>query len=264
MRSSLSRFATTTVVGLLVVACASATSPAPVTTSRPSGPPASSSASATPTSTPSATPGPTGAPTASPSLQPSPASATLPVRGSGEEIGRDLQMTPGPAGGLFVSIDTEHYPGVAILDSSGKPRPGLPIACGGAPALAADGSIRAVCGNRAYAFAPDGRPMAGWPVELPGELRRMARRRPRPLCAESLFRRRRRRVETRGRCTRWHPPDRDAVGRPPTGQDGRAARARRDRRICSRIRIQRRGTRRSPPSTWAAPARAGSSGEGEP
>jgi hypothetical protein len=46
----------------------------------------------------------------------------------------------------------------------------LPIACGGLPALAADGSIRVVCSNRAYAFAPDGRPMAGWPVEFPAGL----------------------------------------------------------------------------------------------
>jgi hypothetical protein len=42
------------------------------------------------------------------------------------------------------------------------------------PAPATDGSIRLVCGfysdtdGRAFAFTPDGRPIAGWPVELPG------------------------------------------------------------------------------------------------
>lgn len=56
---------------------------------------------------------------------------------------------------------------MALLDASGKSRPSLPIACGGLPALAADGSIRVFCSNRAYAFAPDGHPIAGWPVELP-------------------------------------------------------------------------------------------------
>ena len=55
MRTSRSRLATTVVVGLLVVACTSATSPSPATTPPPSVPPTSSSASATPSATPSAT-----------------------------------------------------------------------------------------------------------------------------------------------------------------------------------------------------------------
>jgi hypothetical protein len=78
---------------------------------------------------------------------------------------------------------------LALLDASGNPRPGWPIELRGwrcdnpspgtsiwAPSVAADGSVRLVCyavdeveGNpRAFAFDPAGRPLAGWPVELPG------------------------------------------------------------------------------------------------
>ena len=169
MRPSLSRIATTIVVGLLMSACASATTP-PATSSSP----ASTSASATP----SATPGPTDASTASPSVPSLPAPVSLPVRGSGEGIGGQVQLTPGPAGGLYVYIPTARGSVVALLDSSGKPRPGWPIALDDTwcylPAPATDGSIRLVCGfysdtdGRAFAFTPDGRPIAGWPVELPG------------------------------------------------------------------------------------------------
>jgi len=51
MRPSLSRFTTTIVVALLAAACTSSTSPAPVTTPRPSGPPSSAQASAVPSET---------------------------------------------------------------------------------------------------------------------------------------------------------------------------------------------------------------------
>ena len=51
MRTLRSRIATTVVVGLLVVACTSATSPSPATTPPPSVPPTSSSASSTPSAT---------------------------------------------------------------------------------------------------------------------------------------------------------------------------------------------------------------------
>jgi hypothetical protein len=85
-------------------------------------------------------------------------------------------MTPGPAGGLYVAISAESGSVVALLDSTGKPRPGWPIALDSTfcqlPGSAADGSVRIVCGqgdglSRAYAFTPDGRSIAGWPVDLP-------------------------------------------------------------------------------------------------
>jgi hypothetical protein len=86
-------------------------------------------------------------------------------------------MTPGPAGGLYVLVPAERGSIVALLDASGKPRLGWPIALDKTacklPAPASDGSIRVVCAiydpvSRAYAFTPDGRPIAGWPVELAG------------------------------------------------------------------------------------------------
>ena len=70
---------------------------------------------------------------------------------------------------------------MALLDSSGRPRPGWPIALDdtfcSVPAPAADGSIRLVCAqesqpdSRDYAFTPDGRPIPGWPIELPSAIR---------------------------------------------------------------------------------------------
>lgn len=173
MHSSLSRVASTIVVGLLVVACGSSPSPAPITTPPPAGPTASFS-------TPE-TPGPTDAMTASPSVPPPPASATLPVLGSANETGESVQMTLGPAGGLYVLVPAKRgsVDVVALLDSTGKPRPGWPIALDDTacelPAPAPDGSIRVVCAifdpvSRAYGFTPDGRSIAGWPVDLPGNL----------------------------------------------------------------------------------------------
>ena len=86
-------------------------------------------------------------------------------------------MTPGPDGGLYVYVSTEERSVVALLDSSGTPRPGWPIALDDTwchlPTAAVDGSIRVVCAfnadplSRAHAFTQDGRPLAGWPVELP-------------------------------------------------------------------------------------------------
>lgn len=116
---------------------------------------------------------PTTSPPASPSLQ-----AALPVLGSANETGESVQMTLGPAGGLYVLIPAKRgsVVVVALLDSTGKPRPGWPIALDDTacelPAPAPDGSIRVVCSifdpvSRAYGFTPDGRSIAGWPVELP-------------------------------------------------------------------------------------------------
>ncbi len=86
-------------------------------------------------------------------------------------------MAAGPDGGLYVYVSTDNRSVVALLDTTGEPRPGWPVALDDPfcepPAPAADGSIRIVCGqgypdSPVYAFAPDGRPLAGWPVRLPG------------------------------------------------------------------------------------------------
>jgi hypothetical protein len=109
-------------------------------------------------------------------------------------------MTPGPARGLYVLISARQTvlsgsasrSVLALLDANGQPRPGWPIALVGwtcdnpspgtppwSPLLAADGSVRIVCQadsteagihSRAFAFDPTGRSMAGWPVDLPGEV----------------------------------------------------------------------------------------------
>ncbi len=143
------------------------------------------SAVATPLpSGPSATPKPTGASTASPSLSPSAASATLPVHGSAREIGERVLMVPGPGGTLFVSIPRPGGSVLALLDSSGRPRPGWPIAvkdsteCGLLLPVA-DSSVRVVCtlenpdGNMfspvsAFAFDSNGKLITGWPVAVEG------------------------------------------------------------------------------------------------
>jgi len=171
MHSSLSLVAATIAVGLLVVACGSAPSPAPITLS-PSGSPMSSSASASPSST--------GVPTASPSLPPLPAPAGLPLRGSAREIGEQVLMAPRPDGSLFISIPRPDGSVLALLDPSGRPRPGWPITVQDSTLCEQllpvdDGSVRVVCGvrpdpvpvdARAFAFDAGGRSMAGWPVQL--------------------------------------------------------------------------------------------------
>jgi hypothetical protein len=104
-------------------------------------------------------------------------------------------MGPGPDGGVWVLAD--HSGGVGadatsvtvlgLLDGTGRPRPGWPIALTGwrcvddtpprGLAVAADGSIRLVCAedttsdgpqrHAAFAFDAAGRALPGWPVELP-------------------------------------------------------------------------------------------------
>jgi hypothetical protein len=102
------------------------------------------------------------------------------------------QMAPGPDSGVYVLLHTATggTPGLvlALLDATGAPRPGWPIALSGWSCLAqnldvsvlsaaADGSIRVVCiedpdgdgaGRQvALAFDPVGTMLPGWPVELP-------------------------------------------------------------------------------------------------
>lgn len=91
-------------------------------------------------------------------------------------------MAPGPGGTLFVSIPRPGGSVLALLDRSGRPRPGWPIAvtdsteCGLLSPLE-DGSVRVVCtlenpdGNTfspigSFAFDSNGRLLAGRPVDL--------------------------------------------------------------------------------------------------
>lgn len=172
MHPSLTRVATATVVALLVVACTSAPSPAPsVTPAASSGPPRSSTA---------ATSKPTDVPDAFPSAR----STNLGIHGSARELAERVRMAPAPGGSLYVSIPQAGGSVLALLDRSGRARPGWPITvkdsseCG-LVLTAADGSVRAVCNAtdlplpeleapdvRAFAFDVGGRLMPGWPVQL--------------------------------------------------------------------------------------------------
>jgi hypothetical protein len=91
-------------------------------------------------------------------------------------------MAPGPQGTLFVSIPRPGGSVLALLDRSGRPSPGWPIAVKDSTSCElllplADGSVRVVCtlenpeGNTfspigAFAFDSTGRLLAGWPVDL--------------------------------------------------------------------------------------------------
>jgi len=176
MRPSLSRFTTTSVVALIVVACGSTASQDPVTTPS-SAPQGSPSATVMPLATPSAS-------TASPSLPPASPSASLPVRRSAREIGLAVLMAPRPDGTLFVSIPRPGGSVLTLLDRRGAPLPGWPIVVRDATACGQllpveNGSVRVVCtkenpdGNMydpmgAFAFDGNGRALAGWPVDLLG------------------------------------------------------------------------------------------------
>ena len=165
------RVAATGILGLLVVACAAAMPPSatPIATGS--------------TPTVSTTPVPTTEVTASPSLGPLPTSVTLDIRGSAREIAERIRLAPGPDGTIFVSVPHPDGSVIVRLDKSG-PRPGWPIRIEDSTACplmfpADDGSVRIVCDGtdlprsdtdfsdvRLFAFAADGRLMAGWPVLL--------------------------------------------------------------------------------------------------
>jgi hypothetical protein len=180
MRSSFLRVMATVIVALLVVACAPSASQAP----NPTTPAQSASPGASTTPSPSARP--SGATTASPSLSPLPASASLPVRASAREhSNHSVLLAPVPEGRLYVFIPSRTAPAVlALLDSTGRPQAGWPVAVPGATFCdhllpAEDGSVRIVCtmenpdGNMfdpvgAFAFEPNGRLRAGWPVSIEG------------------------------------------------------------------------------------------------
>jgi outer membrane protein assembly factor BamB len=98
---------------------------------------------------------------------------------------QEPRLAPGRDGSLYVSISNRKGPAeLLLLDSSGRPRPGWPVAikdstrCG-VPFPVDDGSVRIVCDARdipgsdpeaddvsAFAFDADGRLMTGWPVRL--------------------------------------------------------------------------------------------------
>ena len=182
MRIPVARFTPRVIAVFLAVGCGSTQSPAPNPTSSAAVPSASIAALATPAWTP--VPVPTTRATASPSLPALAATASLPVRGSAREIGEQVLMAPGPDGGLYVSIPRARGAILALLDRSGRPRPGWPMTIDKATVCDTllpvdDGSVRVVCDGtdlprfdndmsdvRAFAFMPDGRPLAGWPVRL--------------------------------------------------------------------------------------------------
>jgi hypothetical protein len=144
--------------------------------------PSSTVPSTSPSAGPSAdtSPEPTDAPTASPSLSLLHATASLPVRGSARGIG--VLMAAGPDGTVYVAVSKPDGTVLALLDSSGRPRPGWPILVKDAtscwrPRPVEDGSVRIVCAlenraqdvfgpARAYAVESNGRMLAGWPVDL--------------------------------------------------------------------------------------------------
>jgi len=165
---------------LLVVAACGETAPSPAST--PSVTPAptpTAAVTATPAPSPSAaplspTPSPTPLPSASltgPSTAPDAiGAASLPVRADAAAIG--VALAPAPGGRLFVAVPAEQGTVLALLDARGKVRRGWPVLLKGTSgceldADPSDGSIRAVCGGRAYALDTAGRLMPGWPVELP-------------------------------------------------------------------------------------------------
>jgi hypothetical protein len=98
---------------------------------------------------------------------------------------RVVLTAPGPAEGLYVLIPARTAPAILVLlDSTGRPRAGWPVGLAGAIFCdqllpVEDGSVRVVCtmenpdGNMfspvgAFAFDPNGRLLAGWPVALEG------------------------------------------------------------------------------------------------
>jgi hypothetical protein len=93
-------------------------------------------------------------------------------------------MAAGQDGTLFVSIPQSAGSVLARLDRSGRPRPGWPITVKGSTSCELlepvdDGSVRLVCTAddltsspgespaQAFAFDAAGRPLAGWPIDLP-------------------------------------------------------------------------------------------------
>jgi hypothetical protein len=113
----------------------------------------------------------------------SPVTGALPVRGSGQQLGTDVRMAPGPHADLYVSIPGPAGTTLVRLDANGKPAQGWPILLPGASPCdlllaVPDGTVRAVCmaddlvsdvgtaSARAFAFDARGKALPGWPVEV--------------------------------------------------------------------------------------------------
>lgn len=114
----------------------------------------------------SATPGP-----------PDAAEVTLPVKGSGRDLGTEILLAPGPGGGVYVAIPQLDGVVVALLGNNGRSRPGWPVRLDGTTTchllLPVDkGSVRLACSgkqgsvDRVYALNENGRTSDGWPVEI--------------------------------------------------------------------------------------------------
>lgn len=92
--------------------------------------------SGTPASSAPATPEPSGSTPASseaPSVNPPPGTGSLPVHGNARDLALGVLTAPGPAGSLYVSIpEADGTVLVALLDPNGRPRAGWPIELAGA------------------------------------------------------------------------------------------------------------------------------------
>jgi hypothetical protein len=133
---------------------------------------------------------PTAAPTGDTASTPAGTATLLPVKASARDIGQAIRMAPGPDGGLYVSIPTNDGQVVALLGANGQPRSGWPVRLRGVNncdhLLPLDddtwrddvGTVRVVCTvppsddglastvRRAFAFAPTGKALPGWPVDI--------------------------------------------------------------------------------------------------
>jgi len=172
MRPLISRVAMVIVVGLLVVACASATSPAPDTS--PSRPPAASSDPPAASATPSAHPLLT--------TPPIPTQTSSPAVGGWPYNLDDLSYPAfGPDGTVyFLTRDSrdEYQQNLVALDAAGHVKPGWPIeeppgSDFGSLALGPDGSVYIEerggleVGSVVHRFDASGQDLSGWPFEVP-------------------------------------------------------------------------------------------------
>ena len=172
MRPLISRVAMVIDVGLLVVACASATSPAPDTS--PSRPPAASSDPPAASATPSAHPLLT--------TPPIPTQTSSPAVGGWPYNLDDLSYPAfGPDGTVyFLTRDSrdEYQQNLVALDAAGHVKPGWPIeeppgSDFGSLALGPDGSVYIEerggleVGSVVHRFDASGQDLSGWPFEVP-------------------------------------------------------------------------------------------------
>ncbi len=124
------------------------------------------------------------APTSSRSAASSPVAAgpNLPVKGSGEDLGTQIEMGPGPDGSLYVAVPGRGGEIVTRLDRSGKAARGWPILLAGVDDCdqllpVEDGTVRLLCHRppsnndaaavrRSFALDAAGRSLPGWPVDV--------------------------------------------------------------------------------------------------